>query len=210
MKRIILNFALAFAGVVFAAMDVQPLAPGGNTLMVGPGVVSQIEAVASDATGTLTVKRVIDLATWSTSAATITNGVTNAVVWTSSTVTNEVVSFQDVYLTVTNAVYTNVVKGVTNVVRDIVRRQNGIRPVTNDVVTVTSSWTNTPFAFRTSTVTNDVLSHVYITNTVGTITLSSHTGTLVPTNLHLTAGDVLILDAGTVTGASARLYLKED
>jgi len=211
MKKFLLTCSLLLAAcAAWGRTDVQALAPGLNILVGGPGAVSQIEAVASSASGTITIKRVIDRASYSTATATVTNSWTNSVAWTYQTITNKVVSLQDVYLTVTNAVYTNVVLGATNVIRDIVRRQNGTRPVTNDIVVVKPVWTNTPLAFVTSTVTNDVVSHALYTNTVGTITLSNHVGTLVPTNLNFVAGDRILVEPGSVTGATLRLYSKED
>nr|AIF26377.1 hypothetical protein [uncultured bacterium fosmid pJB16B1] len=209
MKRIFTTLAIALMGLcVFAATDVQSLAVGSNVLVGGPGKVSQIEAVGSSATGTITVKRVIDTWAYGTSAATVTNSFTNAVSWTSQTVTNKVVSLVDVYTIVTNAVYTNVVGTATNVVYDTTRRPNGVQTVTNDVVIVKPVWTTSYVPFKTSTVTNDVISHAVYTNTVGTITLSNHVGTLAPSNLYFTAGDVLVIESANA--ATLRLYSKED
>jgi len=209
MKKLFSALAIALLGLcAFAAADVQSLAVGTNVLVGGPGKVTQIEAVASGATGTVTVKRVIDNWTYGSAAETVTNSFTNAVSWTTQTVTNKVVSIQDVYTVVTNAVYTNIVGSATNVVYNTTRRPNGTRPVTNDVVTVKPVWTTSYVPFRTSSVTNDVVSHAVYTNTVGTITLSNHVGTLAPTNLYFTAGDVLVIEYdGTAT---LRLYSKED
>jgi len=209
MKKLLCSIAIALLGLcTFAAADVQSLSIGENVLIGGPGKVVSIEAVGASATGTITVKRVIDTWTYATAPATVTNSFTNAVSWTSQTVTNKVVSLVDVYTVVTNAVYTNVVGTATNVVYDTTRRPNGTRPVTNDVVVVKPVWTTSYVPFKTSTITNDVVNHAVYTNTVGTITLSNHVGTLIPTNLYFTAGDVLVIESDS--SATLRLYSKED
>lgn len=209
MKRIFTTLAIALLGLcTFAAADVQSLAVGANVLVGGPGKVTAIEAVAEAATGTITVKRVIDVWSYSAASSTVTNSFTNTVSWTTQTVTNSAVSVVDDYTVVTNAVYTNVVSGVTNLVYDTLRLPNGSHAVTNDVVITRPVWTTSYAPFATSTVTNDVVSHAVYTNTVGTITLSSHVGTLTPTDLYFTAGDVLVIESSG--SAVLRLYSEEE
>lgn len=209
MKRIITTLAIALLGLcTFAAADVQPLAVGTNVLIGGPGKVTAVEAVAEAATGTISVKRVIDVWSYSAATSTVTNSFTNTVSWTTQTVTNSVVSVVDDYTVVTNAVYTNVVSGVTNLVYDTTRRANGSHAVTNDVVITRPVWTTSYAPFVTSTVTNDVVSHAVYTNTVGTITLSNHVGTLTPQDLFFTAGDVLVIESSG--SAVLRLYSEEE
>lgn len=209
MKRIFTTLAIALLGLcAIAAADVQPLAVGTNTLIGGPGRITAVEAVAEAATGTITVKRVIDVWSYSAATSTVTNSFTNTVSWTTQTVTNSVVSVVDDYTVVTNAVYTNVVSGVTNLVYDTTRRANGSHAVTNDVVITRPVWTTSYAPFVTSSVTNDVVSHAVYTNTVGTISLSNHVGTLTPTNLYFTAGDVLVIESEDP--ATLRLYSVEE
>lgn len=201
-------FALSAAFMANAATTVQALTVGDNVLIGGPGKALHIEAVGDSASGTITVKRVIDQLAYSTSAATITNSFTNTVSWSSETVTNNVISWVDDFVTITNAVYTNVVLDVTNVVYDTTRYNNGSHPVTNSVVITRPVWTTSSAPFRTSTVTNDVLTLTPHTNTVGTITLANHVGTLAPSNLYFTAGDVLVIESANQ--AILRLYSEED
>ncbi len=209
MKKLFIFLAIVLLGLcTLLAADVQPLKVGTNVLVGGPGKVTAIEAVASEATGTITVKRVIDSWSYSTATSTVTNSFTNTVSWTTQTVTNSIVSVVDDYAVVTNAVYTNVVSGVTNVVYDTRRLPNGTRVVTNDVVTVSPVWTTSSAPFWTSTVTNDVVTHTVYTNAVGTISISGHVGTLVPENLFFTAGDVLVIEYDGDAGL--RLYSEEN
>ena len=193
---------------IFAATDVQSLAVGRNVLVGGPGKVIQIEAVGESASGSIAVKRVIDTWTYSTAAQAVTNSFTNSVSWASETVTNRVVSFVDDWLVVTNAVHTNVVRGVTNVVYDTTRRSNGSHPVTNEVVVTRPVWTTSYVPFATSSVTNDVVGHAIYTNSVGTITLSNHVGSLAPESLYFTAGDVLVIESAA--SATLRLYFDKE
>lgn len=209
MKKLFIFLAIVLLGLcTLPAADVQPLKVGTNVLVGGPGKVTAIEAVASEATGTITVKRVIDSWSYSTATSTVTNSFTNTVSWTMQTVTNSIVSVVDDYTVVTNAVYTNVVSGVTNVVYDTRRLPNGTRVVTNEVVTVSPVWTTSSAPFRTSTVTNDVVTHTVYTNAVGTISISGHVGTLAPENLFFTAGDVLVIEYDGDAGL--RLYSEEN
>ena len=209
MKNLFTALAIALAGLcAFAVPDVQSLAVGKNVLVGGPGKVIQIEAVGESETGTITVKRVIDTWSYSTAASTVTNSFTNSVSWATETVTNQVVSTIDDWSVVTNGVYTNVVGTVTNVVYNTTRRPNGSHVETNDVVTVRPVWTTSYAPFATSVVTNDVVSHSVYTNSVGTITLTDHVGTLAPESLYFTAGDVLVIESDDA--ATLRLYFDKD
>lgn len=209
MQKIILLLLIMFSFLTtFAAADVQALGVGDNVVVGGPGKVLQIEAVGESATGTITVKRVIDTWSYSTAAGTVTNSFTNAVSWASETVTNQVVCWVDDYVIITNAVSTNVVGGVTNLAYNTTRRANGSHAVTNAVAVTRPVWTTSYAPFATSTVTNDVVSHAVYTNSVGTITLTGHVGTLAPESLYLTGGDVLVIESASA--ATLRLYLERD
>ena len=209
MKKTLTALAIALWGLCASAgTDVLSLGVGDNVVVGGPGKVLQIEAVGESATGTITVKRVIDTWSYSTAAATVTNSFTNAVSWASETVTNQVVSWVDDYAIITNAVSTNVVGGVTNLAYNTTRRANGSHAVTNAVAVTRPVWTTSYAPFVTSTVTNDVVSHAVYTNSVGTITLTGHIGTLAPESLYLTGGDVLVIESASA--ATLRLYLERD
>jgi len=223
MKNLILSIAIALMGLCsFAAADVQSLTVGTNVLVGGPGKVTQIEAVSSNATGTVTVKRVIDNWTYGLVTSTVTNSFTNAVAWTTRTATNRYVNVVDDYLVVTNAVYTNITASVTNIIGsvtnitsattnywyDTTRLPNGYHSVTNDIVVTNPVWTTSYVPFKTSTITNDVVAHAVYTNTIGTITIADHVGTLAPTNLYFTAGDVLVIESEYP--ATIRLYSENE
>lgn len=209
MKKNLISIAIALCGLcASAATDVLSLGVGDNAVVGGPGKVLQIEAVGEVATGTITVKRVIDTWSYSTAAGTVTNSFTNAVSWTTETVTNQVVSWVDDYAVVTNAVHTNVVGGVTNLVYDTTRRANGSHAVTNDVAVTRPVWTTSYAPFKVSSVTNDVVSHAVYTNSVGTITLTDHVGALAPESLYLTGGDVLVIESEDA--ATLRLFIERD
>ena len=209
MKSIFTALAIALTGLcVYAETSVQALTLGDNHLIGGPGKVLQIEAqAAADVSGTVTVKRVSDIWTYSSVSNDVPFSTTIVPTLTNFTETVATTNVEPKFVTVTNLVET--APGVTN----LYTRNHVFQGeyMTNVVVV-----TNTRPLWITSVTTNfvgryrDVVEHTITTNEVGTLTVTSGAGALTPeTNLYFTGGDVLLLETELDEPIAFRLYSEE-
>lgn len=196
------------AGLLNAETSVQALTLGENRLIGGPGKVLQIEAqAAADASGSVTVKRIVDIWTYSSVSNSYPSSLIPHPVLTNFTETVATTNVEPKFVTVTNLVET--APGVTN----LYTRSHVFQGeyMTNVVVV-----TNTRPLWITSVTTNfvgrfkDVVSHTLTTNEVGTITVTSGAGALTPeSDLFFTGGDVLLLESEMDDPIAFRLYSEE-
>ena len=209
MKKIVLLLLILFSFLtMFAETQVQSLTLGENHLIGGPGKVLQIEAQsAADVSGTVTVKRIVDIWTYSSVSNDVPFRTTASATLTNFTETVATTNVEPKFVTVTNLVET--APGVTN----LYTRSHVFQGeyMTNVVVV-----TNTRPLWITSVTTNfvgrfkDVVSHTLTTNEVGTITVTSGAGALTPeSDLFFTGGDVLLLESEMDDPIAFRLYSEE-
>ena len=209
MKTFFSALAIALLGLCATAeTSVQALTLGENHLIGGPGKVLQIEAQsAADVSGTVTVKRIVDVWTYSSVSNDVPFRTTIVPTLTNFTETVATTNIEPKFVTVTNLVET--APGVTNLyTRNHVFQGEYL---TNVVVV-----TNTRPLWITSVTTNfvgrfkDVVSHTVTTNEVGTITVTSGAGALTPaSDLFFTGGDVLLLESELDDPIAFRLYSEE-
>lgn len=209
MKKITLLLLILFSFMIsFAETQVQALTLGENHLIGGPGKVLQIEAQsAADVSGTVSVKRIVDVWTYSSVSNDVPFRTTVAPTLTNFTETVATTNVEPKFVTVTNLVET--APGVTN----LYTRNHVFQGeyMTNVVVV-----TNTRPLWVTSVTTNfvgrfnDVVSHTVTTNSVGTLTVTSGAGALTPaSDLFFTGGDVLLLETELDDPIAFRLYSEE-
>lgn len=207
--------ALLAVGTV-AGYEVQTLVPGTNVYFNAAARVVALEAVATSASGSITVAKVTDGWTYSTNAVVVpyTNTYANATLASNQVVTVST-NLVDLYAYVTNSVRTVTnVTGVaganisTNVVNiyDVDRRAAGVG---TNVVTSTNwvySLVSAPVR-RAFTNMVDTVSHQYSQTSVGSITLANHVGTLAPqSTVYIAPGDLVVIGASGLTGVAVRLY----
>lgn len=210
MKTFFSALAIALLGLCATAeTSVQALTLGENHLIGGPGKVLQIEAQsAADVSGTVTVKRVTNVWTYSSVSNDVPFRTTIVPTLTNFTETVATTNVEPKFVTVTNLVET--APGVTN----LYTRNHVFQGeyMTNVVVVVT----NTRPLWVTAVTTNfvarftDQVSHTVTTNSVGTLTVTSGAGALTPaSDLFFTGGDVLLLETELDDPIAFRLYSEE-
>ena len=209
MKQLFTALAIALLGLCATAeTSVQALKLGDNALIGGPGMVLQIEAQAgSSVSGSVTVKRISDIWTYSSVSNDVPFSTTLSSILTNFTETVATTNVEPKFVTVTNLVET--APGVTN----LYTRSHVFQGeyMTNVVVV-----TNTRPLWVTAVTTNfvgrytDRVAHTVTTNSVGILTVTSGAGALAPeTNLYFTAGDRLLLESAIDDPIAFRLYSEE-
>lgn len=196
------------AGLLNAETSVQALTLGENHLIGGPGKVLQIEAQsAADVSGTVTVKRISNIWTYSSVSNDVPFRTTIVPTLTNFTETVTSTNVSPKFVTVTNLVET--APGVTN-------RYTRNHVFQGEYLTNVVVVTNTRPLWITSVTTNfvgrykDVVSHTVTTNEVGTLTVTSGAGALTPqADLFFTGGDVLLLESELDEPIAFRLYSEE-
>ena len=209
MKKIILLLLILFSFMIsFAETQVQALTLGENHLIGGPGKVLQIEAQsAADVSGTVTVKRIVDIWTYSSVSNDVPFRTTIVPTLTNFTETVATTNVEPKFVTVTNLVET--APGITN-------RYTRSHVFQGEYLTNVVVVTNTRPLWITSVTTNfvgrfkDVVSNTVTTNEVGTLTVTSGAGALTPaSDLFFTGGDVLLLETELDDPIAFRLYSEE-
>lgn len=209
MKKLFTALAIALLGLCATAeTSVQALTLGENHLIGGPGKVLQIEAQsAADVSGTVSVKRIVDIWTYSSVSNDVPFRTTIVPTLTNFTETVATTNVEPKFVTVTNLVET--APGVTN-------RYTRSHVFQGEYLTNVVTVTRTRPLWITSVTTNfvgrfkDVVSHTVTTNDVGTLTVTSGAGALTPaSDLFFTGGDVLLLETELDEPIAFRLYSEE-